>query len=74
MKKNSSLDELIEITGEILRAGYASAEFAFLSGSFVRGEAAKVIEMTEELLAPHGGFLFDGLRLDAPADWRNPIE
>lgn len=41
---------------------------------FVAGEAVKVIEMTEELLAPHGGFLFDGLRLDAPADWRNPIE
>lgn len=41
---------------------------------FVAGEAGKVIEMTEELLAPHGGFLFDGLRLDAPADWRKSIE
>lgn len=41
---------------------------------FVAGETEAVIELTEELLAPHGGFLFDGLRLDAPADWRKPVE
>ncbi|MGI8640494.1 MAG: nucleotidyltransferase domain-containing protein [Pyrinomonadaceae bacterium] len=38
MKKQPSLDELIEITKEILRAKYPSAEFAFLSGSIIRGE------------------------------------
>ncbi|HEX8249465.1 MAG TPA: nucleotidyltransferase domain-containing protein [Pyrinomonadaceae bacterium] len=41
---------------------------------FVAGETEAVIKLTEELLAPHGGFLFDGLRLDAPADWRKPVE
>jgi predicted nucleotidyltransferase len=41
---------------------------------FVAGAAETVIELTEELLAPHGGFLFDGLRLDAPADWQKAIE
>ena len=41
---------------------------------FVNGKTEKVIELAEELLAPHGGFLFDGLRLDAPADWQKAID
>jgi len=41
---------------------------------FVDGKQEKVIELAEEILEPHGGFLFDGLRLDASADCRKPIE
>jgi len=41
---------------------------------FVAGEIEKVIELAEELVAPHGGFLFDGLRLDAAPDCRKPLE
>ncbi len=41
---------------------------------FVAGKPKKVIDLAEELLAPHGGFLFDGLRLDASADCRKPLE
>lgn len=41
---------------------------------FVAGETEMIIELTEELLAPHGGFLFEGLRLDASPDCRKPIE
>jgi predicted nucleotidyltransferase len=40
---------------------------------FVAGKPKEVIELAEELLAPHGGFFFDGLRLDASADCRKPI-
>lgn len=41
---------------------------------FVAGKMEKVIELTENLLKPHGGFLFEGLRLDAPSDWRKSID
>jgi predicted nucleotidyltransferase len=40
---------------------------------FTRGEVDSVIALAEELLAPDGGPLFDGYRLDAPAEWRKPI-
>jgi hypothetical protein len=33
-------------------------------------DARGVIELTEELLQPAGGLLFDGYRSDAPAGWR----
>ena len=41
---------------------------------FAAGKPEKVIELTGELLAPHDGFLFDGLRLDASADCKKPLE
>jgi hypothetical protein len=31
---------------------------------------APVIGLAEEILAPHGGFLFDGHKLEAPETWR----
>ncbi|MBW6420919.1 nucleotidyltransferase domain-containing protein [Rhizobium sp. XQZ8] len=33
-------------------------------------EAKPVLEIAERVLAPYGGFLFDGYRADAPAEWR----
>ncbi len=41
---------------------------------FVKGKSAKIIKLTEIILEKHGGFLFDGVRLDAPADFKKPIE
>ena len=41
---------------------------------FVAGKPEKVIELAEELLEPHGGFMFDGLRLDSSPDCRKPLE
>jgi hypothetical protein len=40
---------------------------------FVNGQPAKVIALAEEILEPLGGFLFDGHKLNAPADWRKPL-
>jgi len=40
---------------------------------FVAGKPGKVIELTEKLLAPQGGFLFEGIQLDAPANWQKSI-
>lgn len=37
---------------------------------FATGHAARVIELTEEVLAERGGPLFEGYRRDVPADWR----
>lgn len=41
---------------------------------FVVGKTERIINLAEKLLAPFGGFIFDGIKLDAPADWRKPIE
>ena len=38
MKTQPPLDKFIKITNEILQTKHPSAEFAFLSGSIVRGE------------------------------------
>jgi hypothetical protein len=43
-------------------------EEAFLDA--LGGQRNKLILLTEEVLRPHGGFLFDGYRQDAPPDWR----
>jgi len=40
---------------------------------FARGHPEKVIALADEILGPHGGFLFDGHRLDAPASFRKPL-
>ena len=40
---------------------------------FAGGKTAGVIALAGEILAPVGGFLFDGHRLDAPADNRKPL-
>ena len=37
---------------------------------FEAGDVAAVIALTEKILHPQGGFLFDGFRLSAPQDWR----
>ena len=38
---------------------------------FLSKQTGKVIELAEELLAPVGGFLFDGYRRDVPSTWRS---
>ncbi|MDQ3712469.1 MAG: nucleotidyltransferase domain-containing protein [Acidobacteriota bacterium] len=40
---------------------------------FAGGQPVKVIALAEEILKPYGGFLFDGHKLDAPANWRKPL-
>lgn len=39
MKSNTTLENLVKITNEILQTKYPTAEFALLAGSIVRGEA-----------------------------------
>ena len=41
---------------------------------FAAGKSEKVIKLCEVTLEKHGGFLFDGMRLDALADFKKPIE
>jgi predicted nucleotidyltransferase len=41
---------------------------------FARGKSERVIKLSEMILEKHGGFLFDGVRLDAPAEFKKPIE
>lgn len=41
---------------------------------FTAGKSGKIIKLTEEVLEPHGGLFFEGFKLEAPADWRKPIE
>lgn len=44
-------------------------EFAFAE-LFAEANPAPCIELAEKILKDKGGFLFDGYKLDAPADWR----
>ncbi len=37
---------------------------------FTSGQAARVIALAEEMLAPHGGLLFEGYKRDVPLEWR----
>lgn len=37
---------------------------------FSQGDVGPVIQLTEHLLAPRGGALFDGYKADAPPEWR----
>jgi hypothetical protein len=39
---------------------------------FQQADQSAVISLAEEVLRPNGGFLFDGYRGDAPAEWRKP--
>lgn len=40
---------------------------------FADGKVEEVIALAEEILNPVGGFLFEGHKLDAPADNRKPL-
>jgi hypothetical protein len=40
---------------------------------FAHGHPENVVALVEEILRPHGGFLFDRHRLDAPANYRKPL-
>jgi hypothetical protein len=37
---------------------------------FAADDATGVIALAESIVAPHGGFVFDGYRREAPAEWR----
>lgn len=37
---------------------------------FAQGKTEDLIALADDLLAAHGGFLFEGHRLDAPQDWK----
>lgn len=41
---------------------------------FAEGQPEKVVTLVEMILNPNGGFLFDGHRLEAPADYRKPLD
>ena len=40
--------------------------------AFTRSDTASVIQLSEDVLEPDGGLLFDGYCRDAPVDWRVP--
>lgn len=41
---------------------------------FGAGNSEKVVKLTEDLLKPHGGLIFDGFRREANVEGRKPIE
>jgi hypothetical protein len=49
---------------------YAARFVAAFDALFAGHESGPVVRLAEETLAPLGGFLFEGHRLDAPASWR----
>lgn len=43
------------------------------AGAFENHTTGGLVTLAEQLLAPYGGFLFDGYRLDAPEDWKSRL-
>jgi SAM-dependent methyltransferase len=41
--------------------------------AFSAHDPAPVLRLAETILAPHGGFLFEDFKLDAPQSWRKPL-
>lgn len=41
---------------------------------FQQADPRAVLEVSEEILKPYGGWLFEGSKLDAPKEWRLPLE
>lgn len=68
--KNKAIPRVLEKTNPDLRREFCES----FEELFVAGKTEKVILMTETILKPHGGFLFEGERLDAPSDWRKSID
>ena len=52
---------------------FASRFEAAFESVFALGKTADLIALAEALLAAHGGFLFEGHRLEAPREWRTGI-
>ncbi|HEX6838362.1 MAG TPA: nucleotidyltransferase domain-containing protein [Polyangia bacterium] len=52
-------------------AALAARFVAAFDALFAAGDTAAIVALVEEVLRPLGGLLFDGYRLDAPADWRS---
>jgi hypothetical protein len=40
---------------------------------FSAHNSSLILQLSEHILGPYGGFLFDNYRLDAPPDWRKPL-
>lgn len=52
---------------------FAAAFEAAFDRAFEQADCAPLFALCEELLAPDGGWLFDGYALDAPETWRKDI-
>lgn len=61
-----TLDRLLKKNNPELAKRYEDA-FAAL---YTSCNPSKVIALAEDVLEPHGGFLFDGYHLDAPPEWK----
>lgn len=68
--KDKSIPRKLEVADPGLHARFREA----FDQLFVDGRPERVIDLAEGVLAPAGGFLFDGHRLEAPADHRKPLE
>jgi hypothetical protein len=51
-------------------AALAARFVAAFDALFGAGDSAAVVTLVDDVLRPHGGFLFDGYRLEAPTAWR----
>lgn len=67
--QNKSIPRILQKNNSELCAEYCES----FEDLFVRGKQQKVIELTEKILEPHGGFLFEGVKLAAQKDWRKPL-
>jgi len=68
--KGKSIPRILRQADSDLCLHYTSA----FEELFAHCQSATLIALVVEILAPRGGFLFDGHRLDAPANYRKALE
>lgn len=64
--KGKTIPRRLQKTDEAFAARFESA----FDSVFAQGKSDKLVALAIDVLSPHGGFLFDGFRLDAPKEWR----
>lgn len=68
--KGKSIPRVLERTDAELCLRYCAA----FEELFAESKPEKVVALAEEILSPNGGFLFEGHRLEAPADYRKLLD
>jgi predicted nucleotidyltransferase len=68
----SAKDKAIPRQLRRLHPAFAESFEAAFEALFSDGESSRAIALTEEVLAPDGGWLFDGYTVPAPTEWRAP--
>ena len=67
--RGKAIPRVLNRVSDVLCINYCQA----FDRLFQDGEPGAVVQLADELLRPGGGFLFETYRLNAPPEWRKPL-